>query len=651
VSKNSPFARIQRIARRTTDAVFRVAQSELFSWADQNAPTLDAVLARGQYAASAMQSLLSGDLQIEPYIADPGAKASPHDERTAWARRRFKITVRDGVPRRDTGQARFPIGAPPFDDAWARDFRTNLIGREIDTPDGGTINTSPIQLIRLFLMPWSYPMGWSLDVIAQVNADREADGSLPAPMTTVEQVADYYGPNGSLYRHPKGTPTSSVPGAATSVPDPFGPLDPITKHTSDRLLWGFTPHPLLRRVGEEPARELRLPLHLGALSPWLADVDVYWDTTGAAPEMNRITWTFAGAAEQGATPADGERWRFAMFIARSVALYSGELEHHIAGSHLLVEQYAIAWGARHADALVERVSGADAADPVFRLLRPFLRDVDGINALADHLVLGRNGVLTRVCGASSQDAARRIATVLGQKDWRGYAPRAAIQVAGHRLTTPYIDAATTFWEGCGRLVDGWFADKVSNPDEVLKIAAEAISGLPADVVPASTPSAPDGWTWLWPSENPAPGRSRYISVPATVDELKALCRYVIFHASFHHTWINDEGWSDGGWPKWAALGLRNVDRPFKAGERFDAERWAEMMPSPADLALQISVGRVLADCRWGVIDARDEVDAGIDWADHVTFDELEVVQRIHAAFEGLPALPAPLAEWRIRINT
>ena len=80
---------------------------------------------------------------------------------------------------------------------------------------------------------------------------------------------------------------------------------------------------------------------------------------------------------------------------------------------------------------------------------------------------------------------------------------------------------------------------------------------------------------------------------ADVDNLKQVCRYAIFHATFFHTWTNDQQPDDAGEVVYASLGLRNGSM----GEESDEN----VAPLPLEAAQQLYNVNALAQTVRGLI--------------------------------------------------
>jgi hypothetical protein len=97
-----------------------------------------------------------------------------------------------------------------------------------------------------------------------------------------------------------------------------------------------------------------------------------------AGRARRIWWSWRGQGGE-ATPADGEAWWVAGAVA-AASLRSAVVEHWLA-RQVMMEGWAVA------------TSRTLRASPLLGLLQPHLRDVCGLNALAEGRVLGTSGML------------------------------------------------------------------------------------------------------------------------------------------------------------------------------------------------------------------------------------------------------------------
>ncbi|MEO0606072.1 MAG: hypothetical protein AAF211_31880, partial [Myxococcota bacterium] len=490
------------------------------------------------------------------------------------------------VPRRDNPR-QLPIHAPEFSLAWSDEYRMALLSAGHCTP------YNAVPLLRawfgfglVMLPPWALSMR-----VFKIVSDYLAT---PTPQTHLE-LADWY-------PRPAGQPE---------------PWEDCTDHTTQRLLAGFAAFPVQRSDDHTCIVVDHNWDDVPLRGPYeLPNVRVTWERQPDGDyAMARIRLASRDRAERRApvdegvdendpdwfdvrevTPDDGAAWPHAQFVARCVSLVRGQTDVHLARTHLLVESVA----------LCLRVHGeGDRAGPltrIWRVLRPFVRDVTGINRLGDALVLEGQGLLPRSSGLDDEGVGLRLRHQLGQTDWRGFVPRDGDHPVLGR--SPYGVAATIFWEGIGRFVDAVLPelDGFSQWREIQALQAALRDHNAHPTTPPGEAAEPlDGHHWLWPGEQPATGGERgHLSLPTSIAEIRAFCRFVIFNATFAHSWVNDRGWEDGGSLRHAAFGLRHLRPPKAWDEASYRAWWTKALPRLSDAVPQIAVGWVLHNTRWGV---------------------------------------------------
>lgn len=525
------------------------------------------------------------------------------------------------LPRRDTRGKKLPLHAPEFDRHWSHSFRAALI-----VAAGCRANNS-IPLLR----EWFGTIPKYVKIPAWARSPRLYTllGRYPQQGPVDLKDLNFWFPT------PEELPTLR------------DDLDAWTDFTERRLFNGFAPQPLQQRQSDgwwvldiDWSDVPRDGNHL------LPDVRIEWapGDGGQRPRMHSIETRLPGedAVRHVRDDVSDEAWWMALYIARSVVLVSGQLDIHLARCHLLLETVAL---------LVE-VPGAHPTGRVSDALAPFIRDVTGVNRVGDALVFQGPGVLPRMTGLDDEGIALRIAHSLGALDWKGFAPRGACPILADDR---FAKVAALFWEGIGNFVDDALKDV--NDFDVDRLAA-AISQHNDRKVPEPRHRAPLAeHDWVWPAEWGLQ-RDVHLSVPTTPDEVRAFCRYVIWHASFFHSWVNDEGWTDGGSLLHACFGLQSLAPP----EDLVPENiwfWLEKrLPPWQDCVPQIAVGWALNRITWGMVgDPSDKLSGETE--DKRYFGELDMVRTFVAAFEQgeptvrarLDALEFDLARTRIRVNT
>lgn len=318
----------------------------------------------------------------------------------------------------------------------------------------------------------------------------------------------------------------------------------------------------------------------------MPDVDIYFvlDTDGLPLPVEII---LTGPLRAGETnrysrrsfrPEDGEKWMAAKRVARiSGALYS-ELGHHFAGTHVNTEQFAIA------------VFRQIRLNPVAGLLKPFLHGVVLVNHTADQILVG-NGYITSACALTPKGISQVIEKVLGTMDWKNYRPMKPVSPA-HQ----FANIANLYWNIVSDFVTDFIDDPANRPD-ILKYWFEIYlfsKDLVEHSVPAflcnylrgqlltknGEPKTDYGKNWyltehrmdLQEKDFTTDSQEKALS-PVTLEEnganisefdlanLKQVCTYIIYQATFGHTWANSKQYDDIGEVLYNSLGLRFGNGP------------------------------------------------------------------------------------------
>lgn len=311
------------------------------------------------------------------------------------------------------------------------------------------------------------------------------------------------------------------------------------------------------------------------------------------------------------TPADGERWMQAKRIARASAALASEMDNHFATTHVNTEQYAIA-----AYRNLRR-------NPVRYLLFPHIKEVVLINHSSDSFLLGPTGFVTRAAALTADAWQQRIGQVLGTLDWKHWRPIRPI-CAGHR----YAHVANLFWDVLGEYVDEFFDQHAegiaehwfevhafseelvehSVPDFLCRFLTKNAAGRP-----------PEARAWFSPEERMDIDVPRHVvhgvaravrpvtlsetASAADMENLKQVCRYVIHHATFKHTWANALQYDDGGEVLYNALGLRYGDHGI-----FAPESDHSIAPPPDRASEQLWISRMLSYAVHGYIMRNEDRD-------------------------------------------
>lgn len=327
------------------------------------------------------------------------------------------------------------------------------------------------------------------------------------------------------------------------------------------------------------------------------------------------------------TPGDGADWESAKRIARVSATLDAELGNHLGQCHLNVEQYAIA-----AHRNLRR-------NPLRWLLMPHLREVVLINHSANKFLIGPNGYITRASALTERSIEQRLQHLLGSYDWRGFAPAPPV-CEGHR----YAHAAQLFWRVIGEHVDAFFAEH----GDAVEAEWPEVRRFSDDLVAHAVPAFVCRWLrahvpgqdapWFVRSERmdldekvtePPPKAVSAVThtdtpQPGERDALKQLCRYLIFFATFRHTWANNLQWEDGGEVLYACLGLR-----YGKGDVLAAEEDPDVSPPPDEATEMLWISWMLSKTSYGFLLTNEEDDV------HPRFVELLRARAAEFAALGL----------------
>jgi hypothetical protein len=295
------------------------------------------------------------------------------------------------------------------------------------------------------------------------------------------------------------------------------------------------------------------------------------------------------------TPKDGEKWLQAKRIFRTNSFFAAEMIEHYIKAHLQMEQYTIA-AFRNL-----------RKNPVRLMLLPHVKSLVNINQRADEVLVSptvglvtTNGPLTP--GSVVQICKERMASY----DWKGWKPRQPI-FDGHT----FAKIANLYWQVLTEYIDSFFQNY---QEEIVKEWTE-IHRLSDDIVEHSVAYQPlvvsndNDYDWYDHNELDHPEIPRTtingtvkVTRPITtsdqpsatdIENLKELCRYVIFHITFWHSWVNDAQADEGGEIFYNSLALR--------GGSFGSEDDPAIAPNILESTNLIYMVNVLTAIKYGYI--------------------------------------------------
>ena len=339
----------------------------------------------------------------------------------------------------------------------------------------------------------------------------------------------------------------------------------------------------------------------------LSNVKLYLSRSGDTLVPTRLTIAMRANGQTAPGSATGTRcdvrpsdadWHAAKRVFRSAWLASGELDTHLCAGHLNVGQYAVA-AFRNFE-----------QSPLCRLLFPHLRSVININDLGKTAIFGIQGVLTTNTPLTTDAAWSRLGRHLGTLDWSSWAPRKPAY-DGHT----YAKAANLFWNVVCEVVDE-FVETKRGDIEAYWYEVERFS---EDVVKHSVAYQPALNHELWydhregdnsdSSREIVAGKLRAVRkismnsdapLAGEVDKLRQACCYMIFHATFLHTWANDLQLTHMGNVAFASLGLRDGS--------LGSDGDPNILPPPLEAIEQLKFAHALSTTKRGTLLENEDAD-------------------------------------------
>lgn len=326
------------------------------------------------------------------------------------------------------------------------------------------------------------------------------------------------------------------------------------------------------------------------------------------------------------TRDEGEKWLQAKRIARMSCSLWAELEAHLINTHLNSEQYAIA--------MFRNVR----KNPFRFILSPHVKEVASINHGANTMLLGKDGHITNACALTEEAIHERIHQSMGMLDWKNWSPRKPLN-DDHA----YAHAAHLYWKVLGVYMDRIFQFY----DEDIRKYWFEIKQFSDELVENSNPFymcsylqralAKDD-SWFNKEERPdlslkremVNGKevavSRITASEEADDEgianLKQVAKYVIMHATFMHSWANNQQMDDGAEVAYASLGLR-----WGKNGVFVPESDESICPPPKLATEQVWISTFLSKTKFGFIMRNEDEDI------HPIF--LETLREFKSEFDAL----------------
>ncbi|MCB9766525.1 MAG: hypothetical protein H6739_42515 [Alphaproteobacteria bacterium] len=335
----------------------------------------------------------------------------------------------------------------------------------------------------------------------------------------------------------------------------------------DQLLNGFNIELRVGRDADDPAR-FRAVIDWGDMPAKglfdLADVDVVLLERPEGMLPVRITARIRQPGQGGAWASDETRtftpedddWDAAKRLVRCQYLLHGALHGHIIRAHFQTEMYALA------------VFRNLHLNPVRDVLAPHLWEIVAQGHDGDNFAWGPEGILATQSAVTTAVLYQRMADASATMDWKTFQPRTVLHNT-HR----YAKAARLYWDMVGQTLDDFFREHqagiVAHWAEVRRFSDDLVDHslpyapqpddprvVPVDRNELDHPDVPrvsvDGVTRtcrpVTLTDTPAEGE---------LAALQQLCHYVIFNATFNHSWTHNGQYDAGGELAYATFSLRN----------------------------------------------------------------------------------------------
>ena len=270
-------------------------------------------------------------------------------------------------------------------------------------------------------------------------------------------------------------------------------------------------------------------------------------------------------------PGDGVRWEGAKKMARVSAGLLTEIDKHFVGTHLNTEQYAIA-----AYRNIRK-------NPIGAILFPHVKEVVLINHKAFQILVSPDGYICRSTALTGEGMRKRVLDVMGTLDWKNWKPMQPLSdkhsyaLAAnlyYNIITEYIDEFVE--DHKEEIINEWY-DLFAFSEDLVKHSVAPFLCRHLQKATGSNPSK--GVTHQIPEWYNESNRmdlacprhqlngdfkavSRivenkiYNPESADLKNVKDVCAYIIFHATFEHFWANSKQYDDIGEIKYCSLGIR-----------------------------------------------------------------------------------------------
>lgn len=250
------------------------------------------------------------------------------------------------------------------------------------------------------------------------------------------------------------------------------------------------------------------------------------------------------------TPSDPE-WERVKRLFRCNYFLFGEVETHMAETHLNVEQYIIPMRRN----LLQ--------NPIGRLMFPHFYGTVAVNLAANDILLSKNGLIQKCSALTADSVAQAARLKFGSLNWKGWRPRKPL-CAEHKfalLGQLYWDVLNKyvfdFIQANQKAIAEYWGEIYNMSNELIAHALPFIAGDQNYYYDTGEINTTDK---LHPRINGVEVAISPVTTSAHADaeglaNLQELCVYLLFNTTFKHSWFNDLQYSIGGEIEFATLGV------------------------------------------------------------------------------------------------
>lgn len=231
----------------------------------------------------------------------------------------------------------------------------------------------------------------------------------------------------------------------------------------------------------------------------------------------------------------------------------GEVETHMAETHLNIEQYIIPMRRN----LLQ--------NPIGRLLFPHFYGTVAVNLAANDILMAKNGLIQKCSALTSDSVAQAARLKFGTLNWKGWRPRKPLcdQHQFAKLGELYWEVLTKyvfdFMQANDRAIRDYWGEVQNMSNELVAHALPFVAGdqgIFYDMGEINSISK------VHPRINGVEVAISPVTTSSHADaeglaNLQELCVYLLFNTTFKHSWFNDLQYSVGGEIEFATLGVTN----------------------------------------------------------------------------------------------